>query len=156
VLCPCTLLVTGGRTATLEFYGQGATTVGPDTLTHTLYHKGIMSTGGPSALTGALSNSHAAGTHVVSCPLCLEGLRSDVIHAPAGYTTGVQELLRRSDALMLVWDLATISADLASSGAAALPKKQRVEACLVCPAGEGSTIPPPLTLGRTHISVRVI
>lgn len=69
---------------------------------------------------------------------------------------GVRQLLRRSDALMLVWDLATITADPASPEAAAPPRKQRVEACLVCPAGEGSAVLPPLTLGRTHISVRVM
>ena len=44
--CPFTLLVTGGRAATLGFYGQGETTVRPDTLAHTLYHKGTTSTGG--------------------------------------------------------------------------------------------------------------
>ena len=68
---------------------------------------------------------------------------------------GVQQLLRRSDALMLVWDLATITADPTSPGTAAPPKLQTVEAFLMCAAGEGLAVPPSMTFGRTHISVRV-
>lgn len=73
-----------------------------------------------------------------------------------GYTKGVQQLLRRSDALMVVWDLATTTADPTSPGSAAPPKLQTVEAFLVCAPGEGLTIPPPTTLGRTHISIKVM
>ena len=60
MLCPFTLLVTGGRAATLEFHGQGVTSVGPDTLTHTLYHKGITSTGGIHI--GAIEQDHSAAS----------------------------------------------------------------------------------------------
>jgi hypothetical protein len=97
---------------------------------------------------------HAARTNVACCLLCLEGLEIDVNNVP-GYAMGVQQLLRRSDALMLMWDLATITADSGSPGALARPRKQAVEAFLVCP-GEGLAVPPPMTFGRTDISVRVM
>lgn len=54
---PFTLLVTGGRAATLEYYGQGETIVGPDTLTHTLYHEGTTPMGGLSVLTFSIMTS---------------------------------------------------------------------------------------------------
>ena len=78
MVCPFTLLVTGGRAATLTYYGQGETTIGPDTLAHTVYHQGTTSTGEPFVLTLSFGTSQqlACGSH--TCPLsavrCGEGV----------------------------------------------------------------------------------